>query len=296
MTNGFTGAHSGTPTIFVWPGDYASETSTITLTSNVSINVQLSGGVNIPYAIGANGLFHLKGQNITLNITGQEGGDTERTSYPTSQFVGEGSPFVLMDQTTDTASFSMHNVKARSNTEVLYIFPGITGSGDTDVYINNSMIDNYGSTDVPAIKMSGPLYIGIDNSVIINEFGDGNPDVGVINIGSNGARFNLINSVVWQKGTSNSTDTSGIAVRIGTTVPNQSDNYIMLSGNTFYTGNVKNGAVLYDYNAASTGTLSVYTNSNNVHNMAPPTSAGNGTFLLNGPGGLTLNYLQPPTW
>jgi len=120
--------------------------------------------------------------------------------------------------------------------------------------------------------------------------------VGVINIPSSRCRLNLINSIIWQKGKDGLTDTSGIAVNIGSTSKNSSDHFIVLSGNTFYTENVENAAVLYDSNNSSTGVLSVYTNSNNVHNMAPPTSASNGTFLIDGPGLLQLKYLEPPTW
>jgi len=260
----------------------------------LEINLQLSGGVIIPYAVSSDGLFYFKGINGVLNITGQDAGDTGTSAYPSSEISGTGI-LVAMDNQTDDAELNIDGISLRSNDVVLSLAPGSTGSGDSDIYINNTKIVNYGTTDTPAVRLSGPLYAGIENSSIINQFGDGNPDVGVINMGSKG-RLNLINSIVWQKGVNSSTDTSGIAVNIGGSSANQGDHYITLSGNTFYTAYPKNGQVLYDNNASSNGVISVYTNSNNVHNMAPPDTAGSGTFLLNGPGTLTLKYLEPPTW
>jgi hypothetical protein len=296
ISNGFTGAHSGTPTIFVWPGNYSAETSAIEIPSDVELNIQLSGGVIIPYTIATNGLFYFKGSNGVLNLTGQDSGDTARTTYPSSEFSGTGK-FVQMDSQTDNAYLNIDGVSIRSNTTPLLITPGTTGSGDSDIYINNSRIENYGvADDNPAIDLDGPLYVGIDNSSILNQYGGGDQSVGVVRIGANGARFNLNNSVVWQKGVNNASDTSAIAASIGSTTSSASDYYITISGNTFYSENPQGSSILYDYDATSTGIVTVHTNNNNVHNMVQPASAGDGTFLITGPGALQLKYLQPPTW
>jgi hypothetical protein len=296
LSNGFTGAHSGTPTVFVWPGDYTAETIPIEIPSNAEINIQISGGVKIPYSVSSNALFYFNGSNGVLNITGQDAGDPGRSSYPSSEFSGVNGSFVLMNSQTENAELNMDGISVTSNTTVLLLNPGTTGAGDCDIYVNNSKIDNYGNTATPALNLSGPLYVGIDNSSIINQFGDGDPAVGVINIGANGTRLSISDSIIWQKGVNSTNDTSAIAANIGSTTHNQADYYIVISGNTFYSDHVQNASVLYDYNGSSTGILAVHTNSNNVHNMIAPTSAGDGTFLLSGPGSLQLKYLHPPTW
>jgi hypothetical protein len=299
LSTGFTGAHSGTPTVFLWPGEYATESNLITIPNDTSVNVQLSTGSIVQFE---KGLFRLR-SGSHLNITGQHLGNSLQTlpnSKSNSAFRGSNT-FLDFDFATTRSTVTIDGVSiyVTGNAVPLDLTPGSTGSTN-EVIINNSTIeyDNGGNlSGESAIIADGPISVSLDNSVLIAE--KGGTAAGLVSLGlnGNGGRLSITDSVLWHKGTGSNAG-NGIVTDIGSTTSTSLTHNITLSGVTVYSNEVKSRYLLYDNGSTSTGTLRVTTNGNTAHNMDIPaaSSASNGVFLISGVGIIQAQYLNSPIW
>jgi hypothetical protein len=297
VNTGFTGAHSGTPTIFIWPGIYAQENSPLIIPSNTAVNIQLSAG-SVVRAVKPLFQFTYKSH---LTVTGQHLGTSLSTDSTTasSEFI-LSDLFAEMGPQTDQSTLIVEGVSITSTFgESLRLHPGSTGSGKSKASFNNCKIDSSAPANGPggknSISIDGPVEVSFDNSVLIAN--KGSSTHGVISLSTNGneGRLSVINSILRHDGLSGLAG-NGIVAKIGSTSSLSTTHNITLSGCTFYAAAPITRRVLYDTDNISTGYLRVTTNGNTIHNMLSPSSAGGGSFLINGPGTIQSQLLNPPNW
>jgi hypothetical protein len=291
-TNGWSGNHSGTPTIFMWPGDYSAETSTIQIPSNTTVNVQLSTGTIVNYS--ANPLFHLNSASF-LNITGNTQASPLRTiAAAETGFLGASGVFLSLDALTQNSSVNISSVQIKTiASSVLSLQPGATGAGDCEIYIDNCKIDNAQSASAaPAIITDGPIYLGVDNSAVISQ--RGSASVGTVHH-FNG-RVSISNSTVWNKGVNSSESGPNMIVDIGNITSTDTGYYLQLTNTQFYSSLQKGRPVIYDQNGASTGTFGLFMNSICTTNQLNPQASGTGTYIVYGPGTFQISFMREPLW
>jgi hypothetical protein len=293
-TNGMTGAHSGNPIFFLWPGQYAAEFATIEIPSNSEITVQMSKGSHVTWAVNA-GLFHLNSQSI-FKISGASHGDPYKSTTE-EELQGVNGPLIKFDATTEDSFVSLEGIRARvaTNWPILDLQPGITGSGVCEVIVNESAIwtDNAasGSMSTIIVGTGNKTDLSIDNSII--QQSKGSDSYAVINQQS--GKLYLSNSIVNNRWDALGT---GPAPAINVTIPSgdASSNYLIYLNNTvFYAGIPKSKDVIKD-TGSNTGSLNVFINSNCSTNMNLPSTTHTGVLIRKGPGILELTDLPFPLW
>ncbi len=280
----------------MWPGIYASESVPLTIPSNTNINVQLSAGTVVQFS---KTVFRFLYKS-RLTVTGQHLGTsigTDSTSASSEFLLGD--LFAEMTSLTDQSTLVVEGVSIRSTfAESLRLQPGSTGAGTSKVSFNNCRIDSTaaGSTGARnSVNIDGPVEVSFDNSVLIANKGSASHGVISLSSNGNGGRLSIFNSILRHDGTGTLAG-HGIVAKIGSTSSLSSTHNITLSGCTFYATVSQTRRILYDLDSLSTGYLRVTTGGNTVHNMLSPASAGNGSFLISGPGTIQLQYLNPPNW